>query len=316
MRIRSLYPLFILMLSLFGLACGDDDKGPTDPNPPGNETYFMRAKIDGASWSVSTTDLAFAASHTSAGLYVVIAQPTGGHRIQMVLSSITGPGTYAIGVGANLRGGSATLSLNPSTWVAPNSGAAGSITLAQVSDTLLVGTFSFAADAVGGTPAGTKNVTDGEFRLPVTTIGAIGPVPDNAWSEVRATVAGSPWSAAGIATQFSTPTLSIVAFTNTRTITMTLAEVDGPGVYAISQTLPLRSITAIGDGVDPLVCCWGPTPPATGSVTITSITSTRIRGTFEASLEASPFGTATGTLVIVNGSFDNGLIVPPPGLAR
>lgn len=312
MRNYRLIPLALAILILTGLACGGGGNGnPADPGSPGNETHYLRAKIDGEAWSVPASGLNFGASHTIAGLYVIIGQPTGGYRIQLVLSNITGTGTYPLGVGAAARGGTVTLSLSPATWTAPLSGDAGSITFTHLSDTLMVGTFHFTATPVPGAATGTKSVTDGEFHMPVTTIGSIGPVPDNAWSEVRAMIAGDPWNAANIATNFGSGTLSIVAFTNTRTVTMTFAEVQGPGTYEISSLPPLRYMTAIGNGVDPLVCCWGPYGAATGSVTITSITSTRIQGTFEASLEPSPGGSATGTLAIASGTFDNGLIVAP-----
>lgn len=304
-------PWILAPLALLGLACGGGDGGdPVGPDPDGNETRWLRAKIDGVDWSVPELALGAAASHTSAGLYVIIGQPTGDHRLQIVVSNLAEPGVYALGVGANARGGNVTLSLAPSTWTTPLSGSAGSITFTQLSDTLLAGTFAFEVEPVGGVGA-SKIVTDGEFRLPVTTIGVIGPPAENSWSEVRATVAGSAWNAASIATVFSTSTLSIVAFTDTRTITMTLAEVTGEGVYPISTTVPLRSITAIGDGTDPLVCCWGPYGPATGSVTIESLTAARIRGRFEASLEPAPGTQAAGTLTIVSGTFDNGLLGQP-----
>ena len=168
------------------------------------------------------------------------------------------------------------------------------------------------ARAVPGTASGTRSVTEGAFHVPLTTVGVIGPIPDNAWSEVRATVAGSPWNAANIATMFGSGTLSIAAFNDTRTLTITVAGVQGPGTYALSGVPPLCSITGIGDGVDPLVCCWGPYMSAAGSVTVTSVTATRIQGTFQASLEAAPGSQAAGSLVIASGTFDNGL-PPAPG---
>ncbi len=308
MRIPKLFSLFILVLALVGTACGGGAKNPADPGPSGNDTHYLRAKIDGVAWFVPASGLDFVASHTSPGLYALIAQPTGDYRLEVILTNITGVGTYPLGVSALSRGGTVTLSLSPSTWTAPLSGAAGSITLTELSDTLMVGTFQFTVRAVPGTATGTKTMTEGEFHLPVTTVGEIGPVPDNAWAEVRATVAGSPWNAAHIATTFAASTLSIVAFTETRTITMTLADVQAPGTYQISSTLPVRSITDIGDGIDPLVCCWGPYATATGSVTITSITAARIKGTFQASLEPAPSSRANGTLVIASGTFDNGLL--------
>lgn len=312
MRIMQHAVLVSVVLALVGLSCGsgDDDKAPTQPGPPGTEARFLRARIDGVPWSVPPTGLSFGASHAGPGLYVIIGQPTGDYRLEFVLNNIDGVGTFPLGVSALCRGGTVTLSRPPATWRTPLSGAAGSISFTEVSDSLLIGTFQFTAVATPGSPSGTKNVTEGAFRLPITRVGAIGPIPDNAWSEVRATVNGSPWNAANIATMFVTSTLSIVAFNDTRTFTFTLADVQGPGTYALSNTSPVRSITGIGDDLDPLICCWGPYGSASGSVTITSITATRIRGTFQASLEAAPGSQASGTLVIASGTFDNGRPAP------
>jgi hypothetical protein len=48
-----------------------------------------------------------------------------------------------------------------------------------------------------------------------------------------------------------------------------------------------------------------------GSVTITSLTTTRMRGTFTATLGPIPNTGAAGTLAVANGSFDIGLGAPP-----
>lgn len=312
MRFHPLRFLLCLLVVTSTLACGGgDNNDPVGPGPDGNDTHYLRAKIDGTAWSAPASAGILAASHIAPGLYIILGQPTGDYRMEFTLSNITGVGTFPLGVSAFARGGTVALSQSPATWRTPLSGAAGSITFTELSDTLVVGTFAFEARAVPGSAVGTKQITEGEFRIVLTTVGVIGPIPDNAWSEVRATVAGSPWNAAHIATSSATTTLSIVAFNETRSITITLAEVQGVGTYTLSSGFPIRSMTEVGDGVDPLVCCWGMYGTAGGSVTITSLTSTRMRGTFEATLEPSAFGNATGSLVIASGTFDNGLLVAP-----
>lgn len=307
---RSIW--IVLFLALATLSCGDDGGAPpSDPGNPGDESRYLRAAIDGVPWEVPTLALEFGASHTAPGLYVIIGQPSGDYRLEFVLNNITGSGTYPLGVSGLCRGGTVTLSMSPATWRTPLSGAAGEITFSELSDSLMIGQFHFEADAIPGSATGKRAVTQGEFRMPITRVGVIGPVADNAWSEVRAEVAGRAWNAAHVATNLGSGTLSIVAFTDTRTLTLTLTEVQGPGVYPLSTTTPTRLMTAMGDGTDPLVCCWGLNGPATGSVTISSLTSTRIAGSFTASLEPAPGSAATGTLVIASGSFSNGLLVAP-----
>ncbi len=248
MRASRWLPLVSLLVALFVLACGGSDGDPAGPGPADGPRFF-RARIDGADWSVSSTNVAFAASHTSPGLYVLIGQVEGGHRIQIVLSSITGPGTYPLGVGAGPRGGNATLSLSPSTWLTPLSGAAGSITFTALSDTHMVGTFAFTAAAVGGTPASTKDVTEGVFDLAVTTIGNIGPVPDNAWSEVRTTIAGAACAAIAaerlIVGHGAVLHGQVALIDNGSAQTTAAAAADGSAVAAFGQAVLQRQILEI-----------------------------------------------------------------------
>src|SRR4029078_8310558 len=59
-------------------------------------------------------------------------------------------------------------------------------------------------------------------------------------------------------------------------------------------------------------CCWGVSADV-GTITITSLTKTRAKGTFSATLSPQP-GTAAvtiGPLTITNGSFDIGLFHTP-----
>ncbi len=307
-RLRQLAPLAALLVGLAAASCGGDgDKDPTGPGPSGTDPYYLRGTINGAAWSAP--GLPIGVTHATPGQYVLIAEPAGSYRLSIVLWNITGPGTYALGVGAQTRGGTVTLSLQPATWVAPNSGSAGSMTFTTLNDTLMVGTFNFTANEVGG--ASTRTLTAGEFRLRVVTLGTVGPVPDNAWSEVRATINGAAWNAAAVAPSYANNTLGIAAFNDTRTLTLVFSQVDGPGEYHLSTAIPIRTMTVVGDGTDPNVCCWGGYETATATLIVDSITSTRIVGSLHASLEPSPFGGATGTVEIVGGTFSIGLINAP-----
>jgi hypothetical protein len=57
-------------------------------------------------------------------------------------------------------------------------------------------------------------------------------------------------------------------------------------------------------------CCYGILGDV-GTLTITSLTTTRIKGTFTASLRPQPGTAATGTLTISSGTFDIGLFHTP-----
>ena len=84
----------------------------------------------------------------------------------------------------------------------------------------------------------------------------------------------------------------------------------GPGTY------PLGAIARVMTGtlqVSPTVTnIWTTSATGgTGSVTITSITNTRLRGTFTATLVPLSGTNTTGTVAIANGTFDMGLQAPP-----
>jgi hypothetical protein len=53
-------------------------------------------------------------------------------------------------------------------------------------------------------------------------------------------------------------------------------------------------------------CCWGLTASDVGTVTITSVTATRLRGTFSATLQPQAGSSQTQPLTITGGTFDVG----------
>ncbi len=79
-------------------------------------------------------------------------------------------------------------------------GAAGSVTITSLTQTEIVGTFTFVANGILNAPStSTKNVTTGTFDLPVVAVQAVGPIPDNAGSTISGTLAGQPFTMATIA---------------------------------------------------------------------------------------------------------------------
>ena len=167
------------------------------------------------------------------------------------------------------------------------------------------GTFNFTAIAFTGNATGTKTVTDGSFSLEVKPNGTVGPLPENQGHKASATFNGTAFNGADVTGIYNGNTLGVSAATNTRTLSITLSNVTAPGTYALSNTNPLRSMgTSTFNGTTVTSTHSSSFTGSSGSVTITSLTATRIKGTFNAVLAPAP-GT-TGNMTITNGTFDIG----------
>jgi hypothetical protein len=195
-------------------------------------------------------------------------------------------------------------------WATVLSGADGSVTLTALTATRMTGTFNVVVSALTGTATGTRTVTNGEFNLQLRATGTIGPLPANAGSKVTATIAGTAWNAATISGNLTSTfgIFALAASTNTRGLSISLGEVTAPGTYALAGGSPTRQI-GVTNVNNPLGNSWSSLGPgSSGSVTITSITTARITGTFSATLGPAPGTSTTGTLSVTSGTFDIGRI--------
>lgn len=291
--------LFLLGV-LIGCGGGSDT---TDPGGNPGITNFT-AKIDGVAWAPTT---AVTAINVSPGLYSISAPRVGGanaYTMVFQLNNIRGTGTYPLGTIVSVFGGSATLSLPPSGgWSTPLNGTAGELVITTLTATRMVGTFRFDAEPQAGS-TGTRNVTEGVMDIPVS--GAGGVAAANQGSKLTGNIGGT-FAAAGVNHVLGTgsnPTLTITATNGTRNLTISVANMNGVGTYALSAATPVRSVQVSGQPGN-LIATWGSqVGGGSGSVEITSITTTRIIGTFTATMGALAGG-ATGTLS-ASGSFELG----------
>jgi hypothetical protein len=298
-------------LAALGACGGDGDSG----GGPGGSTSGFTAKIDGVNWEADEISIAASTVPGVPGaLLVTGTESNGGTSTSLVITlyNVDGPGTYALGVSSDVFGGTGQVGEAGNSWITENTGDEGTITLTTLGGGRIVGTFSYRADpgqnnAVGGT----RVVTAGKIDLPFT--GTITPLPDNQGSKVSALFGGqlyNAWSAYGLLQdhlggagfQFSTST-------KLNGLSLLLSGVTAPGTYTISHTNPVRSVGAGRNGGDADHCCWGGGGSAldVGTITITSITATRVQGTITATLQPSPGKPATAPLVITNGMFDIGI---------
>jgi hypothetical protein len=300
---------------VFLSACGGSDSS----GPSGGSSGFT-AKIDGQSWEALPISIAAQAiAGVPGGVLLTGSQTTGAvsRALTISLFNITGPGTYALGVSSEVFGGigqvgEGTGGGNSNSWITENTGTAGTITITKLSGGRIAGTFSYVADpGQQNTVGGTRTVTEGKFDLEFK--GTIVPVPANVGSKVSATFGGvlyNAWSVNGLLQDhLGGPGFQFSTSTKEHGLSVLLSGVTAPGTYTISHTSPVRSIGAGRNGGDANHCCWGGGGSAAdmGTITITSISSTRVKGTFTATLQPSPGQPATTPLVITNGAFDVGI---------
>lgn len=298
-------------LVLLLVACGGGSPtGPSGPpSLPGGGS--ATATVDGQALGGFT--LANATHAFSGGYTISLTQTQGtvGRSITLSLMNIPGPGTYPLGTGAGVSGGTGIYVDAGAGWTTPLSGEAGTITLTTLTDTRIVGSFAFTADQVTGGATGSRAITGGSFDLPMTTTGTFAPVPEGNRNVIRATLGGASYNASTIIAAQASNNALVIAGNNTRySIAMTIVPLTATGSYPLGQPGLASSIVISappGASTTGPLCCWSSAVGgATGSVVVTSLTATRVQGTFTFTLPASGGG-ATSALVATGGSFDIGL---------
>ena len=296
---------------LFTLACGGGN-GPTNPGPtppppppppPGGSANFT-ASIEGQAWaSVASATVAVAAA---SGTYTISGGTAQGQGISITLLNIPGPGTYPLGTGVGVSGGTAIYADPTGGWGTPLSGAAGTITITALTAARIAGTFSFTAAASAGGATGTRTVSNGAFDLAITS-GTTTPVPESGRNLLRGTLNGTSYNASTIVRIGTLATLLTFGGSNTQhSINITLQNVNATGTYAVGPGNPVLATVGAPPGapVTGPLCCWNSNAGGTGSLVVTSLTATRIAGTFTFTLPTAGSGAATAPMVVTNGSFD------------
>ena len=302
--------VFLVLLVAIGACGGSSDS--TSPDTGSNSGLHLTAKVDGAAFVASNPSLT-TANQVSPGQYTIVAFQ-GATSINLSLTAIRAPGTYPLGVGPGVPGGSVIVANATGGWSTVLSGAEGTITITTLSTTEIAGTFSFTVSALSGSATGTKTVTDGDFHLGVKQLVAIGAIPDNVGSTLSATIGGTTWNAAFVSASLSTiqgtvgQFLTIPATNSTRGFGISLTGVTGPGTYVLTNSGAVTRQMQVNNVVNPLSNIWSSLGAGgSGSVTITSMTATRIKGTFSGILGPTPGTSTVGTLTVANGTFDIGL---------
>jgi hypothetical protein len=313
--VRFAAPIATLLLALTLSACGGDDKGTNGDGGGGSGP--ISARIDGKAWASGEAMAKCRALSSPGGLSIEGAQATDDAATALVfnLYNIQGPGTYPLGVGTNAIGGILAMSETDTkggakTWISPMNGLSGSITFTKVGAAGVAGTFTCTLKPSPGNSGDAIEITDGKFDLPLT--GTLAPVPDNAGNRVIAKLNGEPFHAVAVtsltAAQFQGPGLQFAAMDDERTISVMFMGVEGAGTYSLKDADPVRIMSVVFSKAGSVVS-WGPdgTRQDSGTVVVTSLTATRVKGTFSATLGPQAGSAATEPMVITDGEFDIGI---------
>lgn len=294
---------FPILMLLAVIACGGDSgTGPDDGG--GGNGNVLRATIDGTAWAAAGVTISAAAntSQLPGGLIFLGSSTTQPARGMVInLGRINGPGTYPLGVNTGTNaGGTLTMTLGAASWWTPLNGEAGTITITSMANGRMQGTFSATLGRLAGTGgAETVTVTNGQFNVPINP-GYTVPAADNRGSTFTITIDGQVEKGATIVgLGGGTSLIGISASNDQWTISATAGPVDGEGTLPISvANVPVRKIQVIQTSGG---LAWGGTQADVGTFTISSVSATRIAGTFNATL--APIGGALGSKT-VSGTFD------------
>lgn len=153
MKALKLLTVIVLISSIAFTSCKKSDDDSADPST-GNST--MSLKYGGTSWNATLNVQGIKSGNT----IVVTGTDSNTKQAQVQLTDVNKPGTYEVNAGNTLRW---TESTNPTdSFMANGMFGSGSITVTEISDTKIVGTFNFTGFSAGGT---TRIITDGKFSV-------------------------------------------------------------------------------------------------------------------------------------------------------
>lgn len=156
----KLFKAFIIVLAVMSVsltACKKDDNGDDNGgNLPGTGT--MTLKYNGTDWSATLTVQAV----NSNGVINVTGSDGNAHQASVILYGVSGPGTYALGAGYPQNLCTWTEGTDASqTYSASLVLGSGSVTITELSDSKVKGTFEFTAY---NTNQETRQITEGAFE--------------------------------------------------------------------------------------------------------------------------------------------------------
>jgi hypothetical protein len=304
------YAFLTLLPALVTIACGGG--GPTAPttgspmSPAPSTGATLTFKVDGSSVTASSVAAGYAGGILSIGGGDSSRNITLGFALA---PTSAGTGTYTLGP---LSGTNAQVYIgNPvAGWQAGVGFGSGTITVNSLTSTAASGTFSFSLVAVAGSGAtGTKAITEGVFNVTFTAVPSPPPTPSGG-STLSAVIDGVAWSSS--LSRRATLTSNLLAITgqDTNSRVITLVVPISAGLQVPPSSAPTISLDFPGNlGVVGMVLGaqhWdNGFAGGAGSLTVTSISATRVTGTFTVTLVSNPLNVVPlPTAHLMNGQFD------------
>jgi hypothetical protein len=270
----------------------------------------MTFKVDGSTRTAASVTAGFANGILSIG-GTDSSQST---TLSFALTpTADGTGTYVLG--PTSAANAMILIGNPAAgWQAAVGTGSGTITISALTSTRASGTFAFGLAAVAGTGAtGTRTITEGSFDVALTAIPTPAPTPSSG-STISVLVDGSPWTSS--LSRRATLTNNFLTITgqdtNFRVITIVVPLSAGLLVPpSAAPTITLDFTTGVRGTATMVLGAqnWdNGHDGGQGSFTVTSISATRVTGTFTVTLVNNPINAvAVPTVRLTSGTFDMAL---------
>jgi hypothetical protein len=279
------------------------------------------ARIDGKAWQATAISATASASAGVPGSIMILGSDVQSGKtvsLTVLLYNIKDTGTFPLGTAISVYGGTGHVGEGTGsggdalTWMTEGTGRDGEVVITSLANKRIKGTFHYSAvPGPKNTTGTTRTVTDGQFDLPLA--GTLAAVPDNQGSTLSATLNGEPYHAASITAYpkdyLGGQGLTLSSITSKHALNFMLSNATGPGTYVLDNRSPARNMTAGRTGVD-TACCWGAASGLqdSGVVIITSMTATRVKGSFHATLHPRNGSNATQKMTVADGIFDVGLM--------
>jgi hypothetical protein len=311
----------VLASSLPFLSCNSG----TDADAGGGSGFT--ALIDGKPWEAEPIGVTAMVNAAVPGNVIILGNDGAAERsrsITVTLYNVRGPGRYALGVGLECVGGigqtgeaTGVVGDNSNSWITPGTGNDGEVILAEIGGGRIKGTFFFTADTGRRNTTGVKRtVTEGKFDLPLA--GALPVLHERKGSTLTARLGDESYNAAsvyGFGKDFlGQDGIRISTTSSLHGVNIELQSVTDTGTFALSNTQPIRTISAGRNGGDAQHCCWQTLAGAAGEIKVTSIIRNaakdsiyRVKGSFKGTLQPSPGKAATADLEVLEGTFDVGV---------
>lgn len=295
-----------------GGSSGGTSGGTTAPGGTGGGTSAttgtFTALIDGSSFNGA---LGLTAIHANNQLSV--SGSNGQYTLQLIVILSRGAGTYTFGSVDASNVTTAALALNGTgqTWIAGPTQGSGTITISSLTSTNVSGTFIVTLPPSAGGPAtGNRVITSGVFNVPLSASTAVPPsippgpaTPTGTPAGIIATIDGTEWRPlnGGQATRTAQGFVTVAgADLQARAFSIAILA-SAVGTYSMNNPASHNALYGLGTQT------WFTSRPGGGgSVTITSISTTRVAGTFTMTLGPNQ-GNTDQRIVTIAGTFDLGL---------